>query len=167
MTTLGGYDVDDDSLRLKNLLDAVLAAVVSVYDSHGIPVPSRRYWMMGIPAIDCEQLVVSLIQMYLGEPGDQAQTPQKCNGPLSAVLQVSVSRKAPVISDSGKAPAADKIQDSSGIPAVDAMALMRSLPSLDQWDLGGPGMGVIATVDVPPIEGGYQVVNMQLTLVVP
>jgi hypothetical protein len=35
------------------------------------------------------------------------------------------------------------------------------------WDNTGYGLGVIATVDVGEAQGGFQTVNMQLTMAVP
>ena len=61
--------VDPDALNLKNMMDQVLEKVTSVFTSFGVPLPSRCYWTMGAPAIDCEQLVVSFVQVYLGPPG--------------------------------------------------------------------------------------------------
>jgi hypothetical protein len=45
--------------------------------------------------------------------------------------------------------------------------MMESINALDMWDSTGFGVGVIATVDVPPPEGGFQTVNMQITMAVP
>ena len=79
--------VDSRALHLKDFLDAVLAKVVATYEEYNIDLPSRRFWLMGEPAIDCEQLSVSFIQMYLGLPGDQASQPQRCTtAPISRLL---------------------------------------------------------------------------------
>ena len=50
---------------------------------------------------------------------------------------------------------------------MDAWVLMESMKSFDPWDETGLGLGVIATVDAPTVEGGFQLVNMQLSVVVP
>jgi len=164
------YDVssvDPDALSLKNMMDQVLEKVTSVLTSYGVPLPARCYWTMGNPAIDCEQLVVSFIQMYLGTPGDQASTPQRCHMPRTAVLAISIAREVPVVGVNGRPPSAEKIEAGSALSAVDAWVLMESMKSFDPWDEGIPGMGVIATVDASTAEGGFQVVNMQLSVVVP
>jgi len=44
---------------------------------------------------------------------------------------------------------------------------MQIAADLDGWDEAGFGLGVISTVEAPVAEGGFQVVNMQLTLGVP
>ena len=96
--------VDSRALHLKDFLDAVLAKVVATYEEYNIDLPSRRFWTMGEPAIDCEQLSVSFIQMYLGLPGDQASQPQRCTQPRTAVLSIAVSRQIPVVGNNGNAP---------------------------------------------------------------
>jgi hypothetical protein len=167
-SNLDNFAVDEGAFHLKNLLDGVLARVVSIYESYGVPLPMRRYWTMGTPAEDCEQLVVSFVQAYMGLPGDEASRPQKCNMPKSAVMTISLTRSIPVVGPNGKAPSGDSIQKAAGVSAVDSWVLLDSLRLLDQWDddyISGPG--VIATVNVPDPQGGFQTVNMQVTMVIP
>lgn len=159
--------VDTNALNLKNFLDKVLEKVVETYAENNVPLPSRRFWTMGEPAIDCEQVCVSFIQMYLGLPGDQASTPQRCSVPRSAVLSISVSRQIPVVGANGKAPDADKIQYAAEISAVDVWLFMELIRKLDQWEPGEYGMGVIATAEAATAEGGFETTSMQLTMVVP
>ena len=160
-------NVDPDALNLKTFLDNVLERVVSVFQSYSVPIPARQYWTVGQQAIDCEQLVVTLIQLYLGPPGDQASMPQKCNMPRTAVMTVSISRSIPTVGQNGRPPSSDTIERAAEISAVDAWVLMQSINLLDIWEEGGYGVGVIATADIPPPEGGFQTVNMQLTMAVP
>lgn len=160
-------DVTDDALHLRDLLDSVLEKIETTFTSYNVPMPTRRYWTMGTPAIDCEQIVVSFVQMYLGPPGDQASQPMRCNVPKSAVMTVSVAREVPVVGTNGRAPTADKIQAGSEISAVDAWILMDTVQLFDRWDDSGFGPGIIATVDVGTPEGGFQVVTLQLTMAIP
>jgi hypothetical protein len=159
--------VDSKALHLKDFLDAVLARVIDVYEEYNVDLPSRRFWTMGEPAIDCEQLSVSFIQMYLGLPGDQASQPQRCTQPRTAVLSIAVSRQIPVVGNNGKAPTGEKIQEGSEIAAVDCYLFMELIRRLDQWEDGEYGMGVIATVEAGNPEGGYETVRMQVSMVVP
>ena len=69
--------VSAGALNLKNLMDGVLEKTVEVFEDYNVPLPSRQFWTVGEPAIDCEQLVVSFIQTYLGLPGNQASEPQR------------------------------------------------------------------------------------------
>lgn len=160
-------DFSSDSLNLKEMMEGVLEKVCNTFQSYNVTLPSRQYWTMGQPALDCEQLVVAFTQMYLGTPGDQATDPQRCHVPRTAVLNVILTRQIPTIGQSGKAPSASKIEESSYISAVDAWVMMESINQLDQWDETGFGLGVIATLDMIGPEGGYTSTNLQLTIAVP
>jgi hypothetical protein len=167
MATIDVLGVDEDALNLKEMLDGVLARVETTFQSYNVELPARRYWTMGRPAIDCEQVTVSLIQMYLGAPGAQVSLPQRCNVPRSATLNVSISRETPVVGANGRPPSAEKIEMAGTWAAIDAWVLMQSINQLDQWDETGYGVGVIATLDTPEPEGGFQTVTLQITMAVP
>ena len=70
MSTTTIADVSSDALSLKNMMDGILLRIETVFQSYNVPLPSRRYWTMGEVAVDCEQVVVNFLQMYLGTPGD-------------------------------------------------------------------------------------------------
>jgi hypothetical protein len=160
-------NVSASALNLKNLMDGVLEKTVEVFEEYNVPLPSRQFWTVGEPAIDCEQLVVSFIQTYLGLPGNQASEPQRCQSPRSVVLTISISREIPVVGINGKAPTGDKIEEASRIAVIDAWMFMELINKLDQWEPGEFGLGVIATADSSGFDGGFQTTAMQLTMVVP
>jgi hypothetical protein len=160
-------DVSEDALNLKNMMDGIISRIETVFQSYNVPLPERRYWTMGQPATDCEQVVVNLLQMYLGTPGDEASTPQRCYVPRSATVVIGISRAVPTVGQNGRPPSGEKIEQGSYLSAIDAWVLMESVREFDMWDGTGYGLGVIATVDVEGPEGGFQTVNMQLTLSVP
>lgn len=159
--------VAEDATNLRDMFNGVLERVETVFQSYNVNLPSRRYWTMGQPAIDCEQLVIFFNQMYLGTPGAQVNEPQRCNVPRSATFTISISREIPVVGQSGKAPSPEKIQLASETLAIDAWVLMQSINLLDQWDDHGFGLGVIATLETAPPEGGFQTASMQITMSVP
>jgi hypothetical protein len=160
--------VDNGAKNLAEFLQEVLDRVITCYGSFDMPLPARRYWTFGTPAVDCEQLVVSMIQMYVGSPGDEATDPRRCNDPRSATLNISVSRAVPVSQQNGNPPPADDIQDAAVVSAYDAWVLMESIQQLDAWgDLGGYGLGVIATVDAAEPEGGFSTTRMTITMAIP
>ena len=64
-------DVSEDALNLKYMMDGILERVCTVFQSYNVQLPARRYWTLGAPAIDCDQVVVSFNGMYLGAPGSQ------------------------------------------------------------------------------------------------
>lgn len=170
MPNLSDYDIDPEAMHLKDFLDEVLGVLVSVYESLNVPLPARRYWTMGVPAVDCEQAVVSFVQMYLGAPGDEASRPVRCDSPRTAVLTIQISREIPVVKQrANSAPSGEEIQAASGWQAVDSWTLMDNMEQFDIWgkDLGGRGPGVIATVSAPTPQGGYSTVELQLTIAVP
>lgn len=80
---------------------------------------------------------------------------------------MSLSREIPSVGQNGRPPTAESIQNAARAGAVDAWVMMESVNALDMWDSTGFGVGVIATADVPPPEGGFQTVNMQITMAVP
>lgn len=165
LTTIA--DVSGDALNLKNMMDGILSRVETVFQTYNVPLPQRRYWTMGEVAVDCEQLVVNFLQMYLGTPGDEQSAPQRCHVPRTATVIISISRPVATVGQNGRPPSGDKITESSYSSAIDAWVLMECIREFDMWDDSGYGLGVIATVDTSGPEGGFQTVNMQLTLAVP
>lgn len=159
--------VDDDAKHLANHLENVLEKVVATYASYNMPLPDRQYWTLGQTVVDCEQVVVCLLQMYLGSPGDEAVQPRRCNDPRSATITISVSRQIPVVGPSGKAPAPERIEEGMTPAAYDAWILMESMRQFDTWEESGFGLGVIATLETPPPEGGFQTTVLTMTSAVP
>ncbi len=167
MATIDGNGFTEDANRLTDMLDGVLERVETVFQSYNVPLPNRRYWMIGSPALDCEQVVISFIQMYLGPPGAEVSQPQRCNVPRSATIMIQISRRVPVVGQNGKPPSGSTIQQNSALSTVDAWVLMESIKEFDMWDDTGYGLGVIATLEITGPEGGFQTVGLQLTMAVP
>jgi hypothetical protein len=159
--------VSEDSLNLKNMLEGILERVETIYQSYNVPLPARRYWTMSDPAIDCEQLVVHFNQLYLGAPGAPVGEPQRCNVTRSATVNISISREIAIVGQNGRPPSAEKIAQTATSSAIDAWVLMESIKLLDMWDDTGYGVGVIATLESSPSEGGFQTVVLQITMAVP
>lgn len=166
-TAIDFTGVSEGATNLRDMMQGVLERVETIFQSYNVEMPKRRYWTMGQPVIDCEQLVVSFIQMYLGAPGDQATAPQRCHVPRTAVLSIMISRAIPVVGANGRPPSGSTIEQGSHSSAIDSWVLMESVNLLDQWDETGFGLGVIATLDSMGSEGGFHTVNMQVTLAVP
>jgi hypothetical protein len=160
-------DVSEDVTNIVDFMDNVLQRIVDTFESYNVPLPARQYWNVGQSAVDCEQLVVTLIQIYLGPPGDQASSPQRCNMPRTAVMTVTIAREIPVVGQNGRPPSAEKISQASQISAIDAYTLMQSINLFDVWEEGGYGPGVIATADIGEPQGGFQLVSLQLTMAIP
>ena len=159
--------VSEDAVNLRDMMQGVLERVQSVFQSYNVELPNRKYWTMAQPAVDCEQLVVYFQQMYLGAPGAEVGEPQRCHVPRSASLAVSIARATPIVSQNGRPPSPAAIESASTSMAIDAWVLMESINQLDQWDETGYGIGVVATLDVSPPEGGFQTTTMLITMAVP
>lgn len=159
--------VSEDAVNLRDMMQGVLERVQSVFQSYNVELPTRRYWTMATPAVDCEQLVVYFQQMYLGAPGAEVGEPQRCHVPRSATLAVSISRQTPIVNQNGRPPSPEAIEHASEVMAIDSWVLMESLNQLDQWDDTGYGVGIIGTLDVSPPEGGFQTTTLVVTMAVP
>lgn len=167
MNQIDHVGVLEDATNLRDMMNGILERVEAVFQSYNVELPQRRYWAMGQPAIDCEQLVVFFQQLYLGPPGAQVGEPQRCHVPRSATVTISIARATPIVNQNGRPPAPEKIKAASEVLAIDAWVLMESINQLDQWDETGYGVGVIATLEVSPPEGGFQTTNMIITMAVP
>lgn len=159
--------VSPDAKALADFMQEILDRVVNVYESFNMPIPARRYWTFGDPVVDCEQLVVSFVQAYIGSPGDEANEPRRCRDPRSATVNVRVSREVPVVSVNGRPPTAEDIEAFSEVIAYDSWILLEGAAALDPWDAAGVGLGFIATVDGEAPEGGFQTTRMTLTAAIP
>ncbi len=160
-------NVSEDAKHLADFMDKVLQTVEARYTAYGMPLPSRRYWTMGQAAVDCEQLAVVFQQMYLGAPGSQVSQPERCNAPRTATISITVAREVPSGGVNGQPPSPNALTRAARVCAYDTWILMESAADIDQWDEGGFGMGVIATVDTLQPEGGFQVVSLSVTVAVP
>lgn len=155
---------DEDYARsLADLCNAVLESVVAVFETYGVEVPERQYITTGAPVHDCSQLTVSLQQLYLGPPGDQAQRPQKCDAPRTAFLSVSLVRDVPAPVQRTGRPTAQSLQESGERQMIDAYLLLKAgAEAVDQW-----GLGVLADVSPGEAAGGMQAMLLNVTLAVP
>jgi hypothetical protein len=79
---------DQISYAAESVLDAAKEALFT----HNRVVPAVVYATEGTPVHDGEQLTISLVQSYYGQPGDQAEQPSLCNGIISAVFQLELVR---------------------------------------------------------------------------
>lgn len=154
---VGDYPINEEALVIVNMMDRLLETLVGVYEQQGVPLPARRYWMMGpAPAEDCEQVAICFTQGYLGAPGDQASDPQQCNQPRTGVINIWISRKHPAGGDNATPPSPESIMESSKWKAIDTAVLLWALNDLNQLPDWIPGPGVIATVNVNEPSGMIQ-----------
>lgn len=166
ITSVAG--VSDNALSLKVFMDEMLVRLVARFDYHNVPIPSKQYWKVGSPVVDCEQLVLCAQSIYLGSPGDPAPQPMRCNSPRSATFVVFLARQIPMPDNRGNEPSGAVQQQGSEILAVDMWTLLDAVNYLDGWDaVGAFGLGVVANVDLEEPSGGYQIVKATFTVAVP
>lgn len=159
--------VSADAKNLSDFMQSILDKVVEAYADYNMPLPYRQYWTMGLPAIDCEQLVVSFIQLFLGTPGDEQAAPYKGFIPRTATVNITISRAVPIVGQNGRPPSAETIESFAEISAYDSWILMDSVAKFDPWEDANPGFGVVATLETDSAEGGFQTVTLTLTAAVP
>lgn len=162
MTTPSVMPTIEDADRLPALLEQVLTATVDVFENAGVQLPDRRYICVGLPVADCPQLVVELVQVYLGNPGNEINTPRRCDAPRTAVLAVNLIRSIPVMSARGTPPTPDAISESAAELSRDMWLLFEGASFTDEF-----GLGVLA--DATPLEpsGGLGGSRLSLVLAVP
>lgn len=164
--------VNDNVMNLNVMMDKILNRVVGGFEANGVDLPDRRYWTFGEPAADCDQIVCSVRQLYVGPVGDEASEPQRCNSPRTAQIDIQILRKVPGPGPRGQSPTWEKLQESGRTQGIDAYTLLEIAAGLDTWDdeytMGtGPGPGIIATVDAGEVEGDYQGPTLHLTVQIP
>lgn len=140
----------EDAKTVPLLLEHCLGALVEVYRQEGVPLPDRRYWTVGQAAWDCEQATVSLLQTYLGVPGQPADGATRCETPRSATIAISIVRPAAIWEENSETPPTPTDIQNAAVPVgVDVWLLYAVAAQCDRY-----GIGVIATVDVLQPEGG-------------
>lgn len=160
-------DLNDPQTRISRIdwvMDRILQSVEETFQSYGISLPELRYKNLGETTHDCEQLTVSLIQAYIGPPGDQADGPQPCMGPRSAVFQVELVRCFVDGSEknlkTNRSTAVDPVVASSYSleRCQDIWALLDSVANIPDYN------AVIADAAVTDPSGKFQAVVMNLTV---
>lgn len=108
---------------------AVLDQLVARLPALDVDVPERRYVSIGLPALDCEQLVVSIDRIvgHEGNPGSESNNPVRCLIMRAVELTVWLVRCVPTLDDDGNAPSAESIDDSSELIAGDPQAILTAL----------------------------------------
>lgn len=161
---------EDESAGVVVLLHDILAAVQACYASAGVELPERQIVAASPQPVDCDQLVVSFGQMYLGFPGDEAQQPVPCDTAMTVVAEVALARcvaRPTTMRGTMKPPTPLALANSAELVLRDAFLLLSCGRFMDFWDPLGPSMGVIATVDVGEPTGGYQTTTLSITGALP
>lgn len=147
-------------------LEELIQVINAEFEQEQVALPTRQYIGVGgagDTAWDCEQLTVTVEQIYSGLPGQQSQEPVRCDMPHSGVIIVSLVRCIPGPTQAGRAapqpPTAEALDAYGRQALVDAWILMRAGQTFadTQSFVGG-----LTDVTVSPPQGQYQALVMTL-----
>ena len=148
---------DQVAYAAENLLDAAKAALTD----WGRVVPLDVYATEGTPVHDCEQLTVTLLQVYYGPPGDQAEQPTPCDGMITGVFQMELVRCiAPAFNQKTKIGGTTEEKHNSAISLYeDAAVLIRTPNYMPSPDFDRNVMGDLS---IGEPSGGYIAITMNI-----
>lgn len=161
-------DAYEDYGHLHRAMQRILDAVETGYAAAGILLPERRFTAVGDVAsslaIDCEQVTVNFVQLYVGEPGQPNLISQDCLGLMSADFVVQVTRCVPIlkakpgVAGRFKAPPIEEVIAATKTQAVDAQLLFEIAAGISSLQ------GKVATVIPSGSDGGYQSVAINISM---
>lgn len=105
----------------------LLAAVVDYFADESVDLPERRYVTIGTPALDCEQVTVSVPQLFSGLPGASYVGPVQHGTTSSIEFAVSVVRCALTQDDNGNPPTVEDLQAEAQAFLADADTLRAAM----------------------------------------
>lgn len=155
---------DTLSVLAHDLLDSVVTRMAGDVD----PLPDRQYVWSGAVAVDCEQVVVALEQLFQGLPGVADSAALQCTVLRTTQLAIYVIRCVPTSSADGTPPS-ETVMDASGTTMLtDAHVLMRSVvEGYRAGDFAGTcdSFSIVNLLPVGP-SGGYggNVLRVQVQL---
>lgn len=152
----------------RNVLDQVVAKFAL---APTLPkVPERKYVTIGIPALDCEQLVVSIDRIvgHQGNIGVEDNNPVRCLTMRAVELSVWIVRCVSVVKDDGTPPEAAQLDAEAAEIAMDPIRVLDAiLASYQAGDLGHLwGLAFLDWRAVAPqggVAGGQQRLRIDLT----
>lgn len=159
-------DRQNDIDAVGSLLQRMLEAVIGTYEQANVELPKRRYVTYGLAAADCEQVTVACGQIYNGLPGSDPNQVQRCDGPRTCTMVVTIFRKDAC----GSGPRGQ------GVPTPDSLTANALVFARDAWllldackavDAAGLHTGVISEVSPIDASGGYVGATMNVTITVP
>lgn len=154
----------EDKDVIANMFDRMLDQINSVFEQAGVSLPSRQYAYageLGATSYDCEQLTLSLGQIYSGTPGAQSPVPTKCNEPITGVFYVELVRCIPdklsVVGPKVRKPAPTLLTLNAKAQSIDAYLLMQAGQLF-----GDDYLGSVVTVTSGQPSGVYQAIILEV-----
>ncbi len=147
------------------LMEHILNQINVHYAAEGVDLPERQYLNIGRTSHDCEQLTISFVQLYLGPPGQQAEQPQICNAPRTAVMTVQLVRKVAVntVGRGTMPPDPEHITRHTMEKTRDAWLLLEAVTNATDDYTGG----ILVDVAVTDQQGEYQAIVLNIAAGVP
>lgn len=151
---------------MGNMLDKIMDTIEATFEQANVALPERRYIYFGDQGEtvhDCEQLTVSLAQVYQGLVGQQGAEPARCDTPLTGVFFIELVRCVPDKLKStpkgarAQRPDAADLSMNARVQGIDAYLLM-----LAGLVVGDEFLGSLVNVSAGPSSGGYQAVVLEL-----
>ena len=155
-----------------DLAQLTLANVNATFEEAGVDLPTVQMLVLGgqgTVAQLCEQLSVSVEQMYSGTPGDQAQVAVRCDAPRTTSFAVELVRCAPTGTARGRStplPAAEDAAQQSEVALarmLDMDLLMTA--GMNACEATWFGTGIVDISAGPP-SGGFQSLVLSIATVV-
>jgi hypothetical protein len=151
-----------------DLAQHILATINEKFAEEEVSLPSLQIITLGGRGATsqlCEQISISIEQLYSGLPGDQAQQAVRCNAPQSAVFAVELVRCLPSSMPKGRSTPIPAQTDAAQQTEA-ALSLMHDMQILidagmqacqSQWTQSG----IVDVTTVAP-DGGFQTIIMNV-----
>lgn len=124
MTLFAG--TDETATRAFDVMNSVMAVLVAAYEELEVDPPDRRYLWVGLPAVDCEQLVLCYRRIYTGVPGSESSDMAYCTPQRVLEMRVEVHRCVPVPGEGGEPPSTEEMGAASTQLLKDAWVVRRA-----------------------------------------
>jgi hypothetical protein len=156
---------------VAKLAEHILETLNETFAAAGVALPSLQFFTLGGEGASthlCEQVTVSVEQLYSGTPESQAQTPVRCDGPRTVSFAVELVRCAPTGTVRGRSTPLPVQEDANQQSTVafermqDMELLLRSgmYACAATWFQTG-----IVDVSAAPPNGGFQSLVMSISTV--
>jgi hypothetical protein len=143
----GSIGVYDEAQKMLDYL--VQAATESM-----APIPARQYVTVGQAVEDCEQVVSTIFFARTGVPDSLSPGPQSfinCPPMWREIVDLSIHRCVPVMSDSGIPPTPEALEQAAKVEAMDTYLLQKAAEFRSMEGFGA----VTCIVTYPPHSGGF------------
>lgn len=152
-----------------DLLASVVDRMGDVYDDYTPPIvlPERQYVHAGEVAWDCEQVVVTVVDLRHAFPGETAK-PLVCSPPRHIHMEVWIVRCVPTLDDNGNPPSPAALDAAAHTELQDLWTLAYVLwKGYSDADWGGTCASVLlGPVDTVGPLGAYAAVKADVYLLV-